>query len=683
MSKVGKLARTTGISFVVAKLVQTCPDNGDLAMANNMARTPISSRELSRYLLNGQLRQPAHMRQRLRRTGQSNSSSFSCAATSPPYCSSPPSTARRNFSSSQSHRQHTTSLTTEHTTTSSETHVPLRKVLKANLKAKKKTDSSKRQTVPGWELTVGIEIHAQLNTRHKLFSAASPSLPSDGPNTHVALFDLATPGSQPIFQTDALIPALRAALALDCDVQRTSRWDRKHYFWWDQPGGYQITQFYEPFARNGRIALYDRDGIAAEDGASVVVGIQQVQMEQDTAKTLARPDGVQWVDFNRVGVPLIEIITKPEIHHPRTAAALVRKVQMYLSSVDACISGMEAGGLRADVNVSVRRTDHPRWETEALGKRTEIKNLSSFKAVEDAIIAERDRQIAVLDAGGVILGETRGWSIGGTETTRLRGKEGEVDYRYMPDPDLAPLHIGDDLVSHLREKMCMLPDAEIDELVDEYSLKTKDAIALLQLDDGGRVEYFYDVVQRLQDRQGKKWDKNCAVMAGNWVLHELGRLTSGRNAADDGSIENLGMTPTGDCERVPAAHLADIIFFLYHQRISAKTANELLFAVSRGDLQGTSPEGYSSIEEAIEKENLWFERLAQEEYEQLASRVLEGEDVTLESKFGPYFAGKKKYPEGQLQRLVGKMMREGPAERIDPTIANKVMRATIEARSKL
>lgn len=654
-------------------------------MPSNMARKPVFVGELSRHLFRGHVRHPARFRQRLRLTASSHSSfsSFSLIHSSPPSCySSLPSRGQRNLSSSQALRQDPAPSTTKHTT-STEAHVPLRKVLKATAKSHNKTDNSSRQTIPGWELTVGIEIHAQLNTHHKLFSSASPPLPSDDPNTHVALFDLATPGSQPLFQADALIPALRAALALNCDVQKVSRWDRKHYFWWDQPGGYQITQFYEPFARNGRISLHPRDGIAVEDGDEVVVGIQQIQMEQDTAKTLARPDGVQWVDFNRVGVPLIEIITKPEIHHPRTAAALVRKVQMYLSSVDACVSGLEAGGLRADVNVSVRRIGQPRWESAPLGQRTEIKNLSSFKAVEDAIIAERDRQIAVLEAGGVVLGETRGWSIGGTETTRLRGKEGEVDYRYMPDPDLAPLRIGDDLVSHLRESMGMLPDAEVDELVDTYSLKTKDAIALLQLDDGGRIEYFYDVVQRLQDRLGEKWDQTCAVMAGNWVLHELGRLTSERNAANDGSVETLGMAPTGECKRVPAVHLADIIFFLHDQRISAKTAKELLFAVFRGALQGTSPEQYTSIEEAIGKENLWFERLSQEEYEQLASQVLQGEGDTLASKFGPYFEGKKKYPEGQLQRLVGKMMRDGPSERIDPSIANKVMRATIETRSKL
>lgn len=557
-------------------------------------------------------------------------------------------------------------------------HVPLRKQLKAGAKANKKVASSRKQTIPGWELTVGIEIHAQLNTCHKLFSPAAPPLPSNDPNTRVALFDLAIPGSQPLFQTDALIPAVRAALALNCKIQRVSRWDRKHYFWWDQPSGYQITQFYEPFARQGCITLLARDGIAAEDGNSLTVGIRNIQMEQDTAKTLARPDGVQLVDFNRVGVPLIEIITEPEIHHPKTAAALVRKIQTYVNSVDACVSGMEAGGLRADVNVSVRRTDGPLGTSTPLGQRTEIKNLSSFKAVEDAIIAERDRQIAVLEAGGVVLSETRGWSIGGTETTRLRGKEGEVDYRYMPDPDLAPLYIGDDVVSHLRNNLGMLPDAEVDELIAEYGLKTQDAMALIHLNDGGRIEYFYDVIQRLQARLSSAWTQDCAVLAGNWILHELGRLTSEKNSSVDGEAEDLGMTASGDCARVPSTHLADILYFLYQKRISSGTAKELLFAIYRGDLGHASADGYASVEEAIEKEGLWSKQLSQQDYQELASQVLEDEGIALKKHFEPFFLGRgKKYPEGQLMRFVGKMIRSGPSESIDPKVAVKVLRDVI------
>jgi len=206
----------------------------------------------------------------------------------------------------------------------------------------------------------------------------------------------------------------------------------------------------EPFAKDGLITLYDHDGIAPEDGESVTVGIKQLQMEQDTAKTIQQPPSTTLLDFNRVSHPLIEIITLPHIHHPQTAAACVKKIQVLLEAVGAVFTGMEMGGLRADVNVSVRRNGqgvaplktHEYHGVSGLGQRTEIKNLSSFKAIEDAIVAERDRQIDILDSGGIVDGETRGWALGNIETTRLRGKEGEVDYRYMPDPDLAPVIIG-------------------------------------------------------------------------------------------------------------------------------------------------------------------------------------------------------------------------------------------------
>lgn len=202
-----------------------------------------------------------------------------------------------------------------------------------------------------------------------------------------------------------------------------------------------------PLARDGSITLYDHDGIAPEDGKVVTIQIKQIQMEQDTAKTIQQPPDTTLLDFNRVSYPLIEIITLPQIHHPQTAAACVRKIQALLQAVNAVTTGMEMGGLRADVNVSVRPKNdssgpHEYYGITGLGQRTEIKNLSSFKAVEDAIIVERDRQIDVLEAGGVIEGETRGWTLGSTVTKKLRGKEGEVDYRYMPDPDLPPVIIG-------------------------------------------------------------------------------------------------------------------------------------------------------------------------------------------------------------------------------------------------
>ncbi|CAI4215544.1 unnamed protein product [Parascedosporium putredinis] len=465
---------------------------------------------------------------------------------------------------------------------------------KEGVKPKKKSDN---QTVDGWELTVGIEIHAQLNTARKLFSHATASS-NDDPNTHVALFDLSIPGSQPLFQEHTLIPALRAALALNCEIQPVSRFDRKHYFWWDQPAGYQITQYYEPFSRNGHLTLLARDGIAAEDGEGAV-----------------------------------------------------------LNSVDACVSGMELGGLRADVNVSVRRTGDP---ATPLGTRTEIKNLNTIKAVEDAIIAERDRQIAELEAGRHVAGETRGWTLGSKETRRLRGKEGEVDYRYMPDPDLAPVIISRDLVECLRQTVTAPPDTEVDALISEYGLTAKDALSLLTLENGGRVEYFYNVVDKLgsllaadgdADSQPPPEIQSYSTLAGNWILHELGKLTTEKG-------------------RVPVDDLAELLHLLHRGRITGKVAKQLLISLYNGDLADAG-----GVAASVEAHDLWFRELSEDEYAALAESIVEGNRDVLDSfrKKGP------QYPQGKLMFLVGKMMREGATERIHPAKAEAVLKAKIAA----
>lgn len=265
------------------------------------------------------------------------------------------------------------------------------------------------------------------------------------PNTLISPFDASLPGTQPIFNPAVLLPALHAALALNCTPCRESRFDRKHYFYWDQPAGYQITQFHAPLATNGWLNLYQHDGFApleectgSEDNP-FRIEIQQIQLEQDTGKTIASPPN-SLIDLNRVGSPLIEIITRPfDCPDASYPALAMKKIQANLKAVDACVLGMEWGGLRADVNVSVRL----REGLGVLGQRCEIKNVSSLKAVQEAVDSEARRQIGVLDAGGVIEGETRGWDAEKGVTRRLRGKEGEVDYRFMPDPDLAPVFVSE------------------------------------------------------------------------------------------------------------------------------------------------------------------------------------------------------------------------------------------------
>lgn len=585
-----------------------------------------------------------------------------------------------------------------------------RKELKRNAKLAKKNKpdpTSKTQTVDGWELTVGIEIHAQLNTKRKLFSAASSTI-DDVPNTHVALFDVAMPGSQPTFQKATLIPAIRAALALNCEIQKTSRFDRKHYFHWDQPAGYQITQYYEPFAKNGHITLYKHDGIAVEDGEQITVGIKQIQMEQDTAKTTSEPGDIHLLDFNRVGLPLIEIITLPQIHYPATAAAFVRKVQMLLSSVDACVLGMESGGLRADVNVSVRQTDdlgdHEYSGVKGLGQRTEIKNLSGSNSIERAIIAERDRQIELLSSGRPVVGETRGWTIGQTQTVPLRQKEGEVDYRYMPDADLAPVIIGQDVVDYLRSTLGVLPEEEVQVLVNEYGITAKDAMTLLVRKDGARIEYFHKVVDSLLYLTGGE-QKEMGKLAANWVLMEMGALET--MAADEESP--LWLSPEGDC-LIGHTDLAELLYLLTSKKITVDTAKKVLaelFANARsGEREnevesgiasqvenGNAPKIYTSIwnlaktlvpnvsselqprsqvEQIIEEKGLWFKPMSEAEYEELAESILDMKVVE------EILSGK----EGKINFLLGKMMRRDSDGRVDALEAMKVLRRIIEGHRK-
>ncbi|KAE8328851.1 Glutamyl-tRNA amidotransferase subunit B, mitochondrial [Aspergillus sergii] len=543
----------------------------------------------------------------------------------------------------------------------SQDRVPLRKQLKQNAKALKAEKRQRRESEEAsrqkWELTVGIEIHAQLNTENKLFSRASTSS-TDLPNSNVALFDLAFPGSQPEFQVPTLLPALRAALALNCDIQPVSRFDRKHYFYQDQPAGYQITQYYEPFARNGYVDLFGYDGIAPEDGDHVRIGIKQVQLEQDTAKSQEYPPSTQLLDFNRVSHPLVEIITMPQIHTPATAAACVRKIQAILQSCSAVTTGMELGGLRADVNVSIRQ----RGDTEGahqyggiggLGQRTEIKNLSSFKAVEDAIIAEKNRQIAVLESGGVVEGETRGWTIGSTETRRLRGKEGEVDYRYMPDPDLPPLLIGADLVSELANTLPTSSDELIGLLTGkEYGLSIEDAKPLVELEDGARLEYYQDVVDILRDLQQDQDPKSrggLARAAGNWVLHELGGLLTKADLP-------------WDAERVSALSLAQIIDHVQRKQITGPTAKQVLAMVFDGDTR--------AIPQLLEEENLLLRPLSREEYVALAEAAISQNPQMVEQI-------RSKNQLGKLGWFVGQMMRMGEKGRVEAPKADAILRELI------
>lgn len=578
--------------------------------------------------------------------------------------SSPPSICARCINATRSVRT---------STAFREQPIPLRKQIKdearARKDAKKVQKASRIQSNPRldqWELTVGIEIHAELSTSRKLFSPALTSL-SATPNSHVSQFDAGLPGTQPSFQAATLLPALRAALALNCNIQRKSSFDRKHYFWWDQPNGYQITQYYEPFAKDGYLTLYKHDDIDPADGEELTIGIKQVQMEQDTAKTVAQPPTTQLLDFNRVSHPLIEIITLPQIHSPKTAAALVRKIQSILKAVDANTTGMEMGGLRADVNVSVRNRKNDTSAVgleyagvKGLGQRTEIKNLSSFKAVEDAIVAERDRQISVLEAGGVVEGETRGWTLGSTETKRLRGKEGEVDYRYMPDPDLGAVIVGDDLLAHLKDTMPMLPDESLGLLMEEYGLAPKDAKTMVGMDDGDRLDYFletYELVEKRIEQDGSVKAKLGKTVS-NWVLNDIPTSLAGTERSFPYTISSTGESS--------APLLADILIHLLTNQITMPTARSLLSILS----EDSPPQ----VSEFIDTNGLRLVQMSDNEYAVLANAVITSSADMVQKVHEERQAGKG---EGKVMWFVGQMVRRAEVGRCQPDRAEKALRAAL------
>ncbi|KAK5135762.1 hypothetical protein LTR08_004748 [Meristemomyces frigidus] len=543
--------------------------------------------------------------------------------------------------------------------------IPLRKHLKDEAKRKRAEAKSNGGTKPHakdsrlkkWELTVGIEIHAELNTACKLFSSASAEGTDGVANTRVASFDAALPGAQPHFQVATLLPALRAAIALDCKVQGKSGWDRKHYFHWDQPNGYQITQYYEPFAKDGVLRLHASDGVPLADlnGAeSIEIGIKQIQMEQDTAKTTHHRPSTYHIDYSRAGHPLIEIITLPHVHSPQTAAAVVRKIQMVLRSVDACVTGMELGGLRADVNVSVRErgtegTGSSYSGVSGLGQRTEIKNLSSFKAVEDAIVAERGRQIDVLEAGGVIEGETRGWTLGATETTRLRGKEGEVDYRYMPDADLPPLVIGQDLVEHLRSTLPELPSETVERVRNLYGLSLKDAKTVFDLDDGDRLEFMEETIESVQRKLGRTDIDQLEIgkLVSNWIIHELGGLLT----TTELNWESMNVTP---------GELADVLVNLHNKHITARVAKQLL-----STLIETPASARSSVEQLIDDGKLRLRPLSEEQYQAFAAQIMDDNPEMV-------VAVREKGQKGKIMWFVGQMVRRGEEGTVEPEKAREV-----------
>ena len=369
-------------------------------------------------------------------------------------------------------------------------------------------------TTGDWEVVIGMEIHAQVTSNSKLFSGASTAFGGE-PNTQVSLVDAAMPGMLPVINEECVRQAVRTGLGLNAKINLRSVFDRKNYFYPDLPQGYQISQYKSPIVGEGEVTL-ELDG-----GRTATVGIERLHLEQDPAKMLHdQSPSLSFIDLNRCGVALMEIVSKPDIRDAEQAKAYVTKLRSILRYLGTCNGDMEKGSLRADVNVSVRKPGAP------LGTRCEIKNLNSINFIGQAIEHEARRQIEIIEDGGTIAQETRLFDPNKGETRSLRSKEEAHDYRYFPDPDLLPLEFTQEYVDALKADLPELPDQKRGRFVADFGLSAYDAGVLVA--ERESAEFYETVLSELADRarDGK--------VAANWVINELfGRLNKeGRAIAD-------------------------------------------------------------------------------------------------------------------------------------------------------
>ena len=399
-----------------------------------------------------------------------------------------------------------------------------------------------------WELVIGMEVHAQVASASKLFSGASTEFGNE-PNSNVSFVDAAMPGMLPVINEFCVEQAVKTGLGLKAKINLWSAFDRKNYFYPDLPQGYQISQLYHPIVGEGEVIVDLEPGIARK------VRIERIHMEQDAGKSIHDMDpNMSFVDLNRTGICLMEIVSRPDIRGPEEAAAYVVKLRQIMRYLGTCDGNMQNGNLRADVNVSVclpgqyekyQQTDDFRH----LGVRCEIKNMNSMRFIQQAIDVEARRQIAILETGGKVEQETRLYDPDKSETRSMRSKEEAHDYRYFPDPDLLPLEIDQNWVDTVRSSLPELPDEKKLRFINDYKLTEYDAGVLTA--DIESADFFESVAKLCEGK-----------LAANWVINEL----FGRLKKDDLPINESPVSPN---------QLAGIITLIQNEEISGKIAKEL------------------------------------------------------------------------------------------------------------
>ena len=399
-----------------------------------------------------------------------------------------------------------------------------------------------------WETVIGLEIHAQLATRSKIFSSSSTAYGAQ-PNSQANLVDLGYPGVLPVLNGEAVKMAVKFGLAVNCEIARRSVFARKNYFYPDLPKGYQISQFELPVVGRGEIY------ITLDDGSRKRVGITRAHLEEDAGKSLHEDfEGMSGIDLNRAGTPLLEIVSEPDMRSAAEAVAYMKGMHTLVRYLEICDGNMQEGSFRCDANVSVR----PKGQQE-LGTRTELKNLNSFRYVEKAINIEVERQIDVLESGGKVVQETRLYDSAKNETRTMRLKEEANDYRYFPDPDLLPLVISEEEIEAVRGTLPELPDQKRERFCSEYKLSDYDARVLTT---SREMAAYFEAVVEASGGEPK--------VAANWVAGEL-------SAALNQSGRDIGES------KVSAAALAGLLKRIVDHTISGKIAKEVFEALWDGE----------------------------------------------------------------------------------------------------
>lgn len=421
-----------------------------------------------------------------------------------------------------------------------------------------------------WEIVIGMEVHAQITSHSKLFSGASTDFGA-APNSQVSFVDAAMPGMLPVLNEYCVEQAVRTGLGLNAQINLTSVFERKNYFYPDLPQGYQISQFQHPIVGEGQIE------IDLADGTVKPVRIERLHMEQDAGKSLHdQHPAKSFVDLNRSGTALMEIVSRPDIRGAEEAAAYLSKLRMILRYLGTCDGNMDEGSMRADVNLSMRRVG-----VETLGTRCEIKNVNSIKAVQMAIAYESRRQVEILEGGGTIRQETRLWDPAKGETRSMRSKEEAHDYRYFPDPDLLPLVLKPEYVEGIKKTLPELPDDKKNRFMKDYGLGAYDASVLIA--ERSRADYF-ETAARGRD----------AKLVANWLMNELLAVLN-----KDGG-KSITESP------VSAEQLGQLVGLISDNTISGKIAKDVfaeMFASGKDPAAIVDEKGLKQVTDtgAIEK----------------------------------------------------------------------------------